>query len=25
VALGQQSVDDATTQLCTTINEVLAR
>ena len=25
VALGQQSVDDATTQLCTTIDEVLAR
>ena len=25
VALGQQSVDEATTQLCTTINEVLAR
>ena len=25
VALGQQSVDTATDQLCTTINEVLAR
>ena len=25
VALGQQSVDDATTQLCATIDEVLAR
>ena len=25
VALGQQNVDEATTQLCTTINEVLAR
>jgi ABC-type glycerol-3-phosphate transport system substrate-binding protein len=25
VALGQQSIDDATTQLCATIDEVLAR